>query len=233
MPRLLLTRGKVTLVDDEDFDRLLLLGRRWQATQRKSGAWYGVCDFKLPDGQRKKVYLHRWILDAPEGIQVDHVNGDGLDNRRENLRLATPRQNSENQTKPTRSATGFRGVREVAPGSFAAYVNTRNRQVHLGCWGTAEEAAVARDYEVARVGSRARPNFKEPPFSAAVLEASRQEPPRSKVGHPNIREKVGAFEAYVRRDGKRVYVGRFPTIEQALEAQRRGTLERRRMRKNV
>ncbi len=211
-----LTKGYQTTVDDADYDRLIEF--RWFATERSSNVYAARDPSRAIGGSR--IYMHRWILNAPATLQIDHVNGDGLDNRRENLRLATPKQNSENRTGPTRSATGYRGVRKVGPGSFHAYVNTENRQIGIGCWGTSEEAATARDLEVIRIGSRARLNFETPPFSAEILETTRHDRPKPKSGHPGIRFKAGAWETWVRRDGKRIYLGRFPTIEAALVAQK-------------
>lgn len=211
-----LTRGLVSSIDLNMVDRLETLGARWQSAPRRE-TFYAVTDIGNP---RRRVYMHRWILDAPDMMYVDHIDGNGLNNRRENLRLATAKQNSENRTVPTRTATGYRGVREVGPGSFQAYVNTGNRQISGGCWRTPEEAAAARDLEVIRIGSRARLNFETPPFSAEILETTRHDRPKPKSGHPGIRFKAGAWEAWTRRNGKRIYLGRFPTVEAALVAQK-------------
>lgn len=212
-----LTQGFVAIVDDEDFERLLQLDRSWCVAKRRHTNY--AKRFQKDGSRRRVIYMHRWILQAPDGIEVDHISGDGLDNRRENLRLATPRQNSENRTGPTRSASGYRGVRGVGVGSFQAYVNTGNRQISVGCWGTPEEAAAARDLEVIRIGSRARLNFENPPFSVEMLNVSRHELPKPKSGHPGIRFKGGAWETWVRLDGERVYLGRFSNLESAFSAQ--------------
>lgn len=211
-----LTKGFHTFVDDQDYEELVRF--RWFATKRSTSV-YAARDASRKDGG-KRIYMHRAIMKAPATRQVDHVNGDGLDNRRENLRLATPKQNMENRTVPARTESGYRGVRRVSPGTFHAYVNTGGHQIYLGCWRSALRAATARDFEIVRIGSRARLNFDKPLFTAAELAATRTESPKSKTGHPNIRFKLGAYEACIRRNGKRIYVGRFATLEEALEAQR-------------
>lgn len=109
-----LSKGKVALVDAEDYERVSSL--RWHA-KKKGKTWYAMRS--VPKGSRyengepkyKACYMHRLIMGAPEGIEVDHENGDGLDNRRSNLRLATKSQNQQNQPLLHGANTsGYRGV---------------------------------------------------------------------------------------------------------------------------
>lgn len=104
-----------------------------------------------------KMYLHRFILQPPPGLLGDHKNGDGLDNRRENLRVATKGQNNVN--RPVKNATGFRGVSR-RPRYFVAYICIDGRGFHLGCFKTPEQAARAFDAAaLAHWGEFARLNF--------------------------------------------------------------------------
>lgn len=102
-----LTRGKVAIVDDQDV-WLIFIGK-WHAVRhgKLTERWYASTTLK-----GKAVYMHRLILDAPKGLDIDHINGDGLDNRRENLRIATRSQNMRNaHTKPKRTKTSqYKGV---------------------------------------------------------------------------------------------------------------------------
>ena len=98
MKTILLTKGKISLVDDEDYDWLNQW--KWQF----GGHRYAV----RTTNHNKKIYMHRLIMYAPQGIEVDHINGNELDNRKINLRLATRQQNQFNQ-KP-RSLSGYKGV---------------------------------------------------------------------------------------------------------------------------
>lgn len=86
--------GKEVLVSDEDFEKVSKF--KWQAHTNQSKKWYAKRKFKLPNGKRKTVFLHRFILDPPEELHVDHIDGDGLNNTRENLQLLSP---SENRNK--------------------------------------------------------------------------------------------------------------------------------------
>jgi len=101
---LTLSRGLVALIDDEDYD--LLSKIKWCAKPRRSlsGGHY-ACKTIKPN----QVYLHRFILNAQKGEIVDHINGDGLDNRRCNLRLTDLKGNAANKRIPP-SASGYRGV---------------------------------------------------------------------------------------------------------------------------
>jgi HNH endonuclease/AP2 domain len=96
-----LTKGKMAIVDDEDFDNVYQY--YWHARpgwQRKT--WYGYnCILGT---------LHRYILAAPAGLQVHHINGDGLDCRRENMELVTHAQHNRLQTRHPVGASGVRGV---------------------------------------------------------------------------------------------------------------------------
>ena len=105
MKRIPLTQGKFALVDDEDFEALSQF--KWRAKHcpdgrrpEKSSKWY-ACRTEIRKrgpkaGKKKEVYMHRFLMDAPRGKVVDHLNGDGLDNRRANLRICTQKENLAN-----------------------------------------------------------------------------------------------------------------------------------------
>ena len=92
-----LTQGKVALVDDEDYEWLNQYN--WQASNEKGrfyvkkGNYLGVINGKQ---RSTSVRMHRLIMNAPENMVVDHINGNGLDNRKENLRIVSNRQNLQN-----------------------------------------------------------------------------------------------------------------------------------------
>lgn len=76
----------------------------------KSGNTYARSDVYSDDGKRQKLVLHRFILGVGKGVHVDHVNGDGLNNTRANLRVATYSQNAYNRRVSTRNRSGVTGV---------------------------------------------------------------------------------------------------------------------------
>src|SRR5512146_1126738 len=105
MKEIPLQHGMVAVIDDEDFD--LASTRKWYAIKPCHSSGWMVCSHQrgLPF-----LYLHRFILDAPRGMYVDHINHDTLDNRRCNLRLCTKQQNQCNQSHHKDSKSPYKGV---------------------------------------------------------------------------------------------------------------------------
>jgi hypothetical protein len=92
----------------------------------------------------RSVYLHRVASGAPESMQVDHINHDKLDNRRENLRVCTNSQNQMNLQKRPGTLSEFKGVTyERLRRKWKARIKAGGRGIHLGYYRTQEEAATA------------------------------------------------------------------------------------------
>lgn len=149
-----LTKGYWSVVDSADL--ALVSAYAWHAFDvRVRGAAYAVYAVRHGDG-RAPVYMHRSILGEPDGLVVDHISGDGLDNRRSNLRPATHSQNLLNRGKTRRNTSGYKGVswdkeRELWCVEFK-YNRVRYR---IGRFADKVEAAMAYD-DVAR---RVCPSF--------------------------------------------------------------------------
>jgi hypothetical protein len=97
-------QGQIAVVDDEDFEWLSQWNWTAVSTHRRNGGYA----MRVANG--KTILMHRQILDAPDGAEVDHINGNGLDNRRTNLRLATRRQGQANRRRFKNNKSGFKGV---------------------------------------------------------------------------------------------------------------------------
>ena len=105
--------------------------------------------------------MHRLILNAMKGMDVDHINHDGLDNRRSNLRLCTRSENLRNQ-RALRSSTGLKGIHLDKRGRWTAYIKPNAQKSHkfLGYFDNAIDAAVAYDAAARQhYGEFARTNF--------------------------------------------------------------------------
>lgn len=160
MKEIPLTKGKVALVDDEDYERLVAF--KWQATcNSRKRRWYATCNINLPNGQQTKTRMHRFILNAPKDLQVDHQNGDGLDNRRNNLRLATNSQNQQNRSLSPSSTSGFKGVSfHRGWNLYRARIYLDRKQISLGYFADARSAAIAYDASARKLfGKFAKTNF--------------------------------------------------------------------------
>lgn len=134
--------GLFAIVDEADAERVLAY--RWHPTFTPHTT-YADCTVTLGNGKYQTVRMHRLITNAPPGTQVDHVNHDGLDNRRENLSVGTRAENLQNHRGAYRtSKTGFIGVHPLR-GHFQATVQVNKTVHYVGFFDTAEEAARARD----------------------------------------------------------------------------------------
>lgn len=103
----------------------------------------GYCYVLCPT--RGKTSLHRLLLDPPKGKQVDHINGDRLDNRRFNLRICSKTENSFNIATRKGTISGHKGVTRTPKGKWQAYVTAYKIKHYLGTFETKEEAISARE----------------------------------------------------------------------------------------
>ena len=147
-----LSRGKVALVDREDFDWL----SQWKwcfnsryAVRHEQKEEYG-------DNPRKMVKMHRAIMRVSDDTYIDHINGNGLDNRRVNLRVATNSQNQANSSLCSKNKSGYRGVWKynlnkpyVIKKPWGARIQVKGKKYFRGMFETKEEAAIAYN-EMAR-----------------------------------------------------------------------------------
>lgn len=150
MKRIPLPRGGYALVDDADYERLCAY--RWYTNGR---------GYVQRDDGKTTAYMHRIVMECPDGLEVDHINGDRADNRRANLRLCTRAQNTSYRTHAPRSSSGFFGVywrkdRE----RWLAQIDVGSKQIYLGLFTDPIEAAHAYDEASVRLrGAFATVNF--------------------------------------------------------------------------
>lgn len=169
MKELSLTHGRVALVDDEDYERLSAFV--WQHAAKSDPRFTGYAVRYVTENKKtRRVWMHREVLGAPAGLEVDHINGNGLDNRRENLRLATRQQNARNR-RPW-GASRYLGVTWLATeGCWKAQIKTAGRLAYLGRHRSEAVAAAAYDKAaMEHFGEFARLNF---PCSHEALDARR------------------------------------------------------------
>jgi hypothetical protein len=150
-----LSRGLVALVDDADYDQVVAPGS-WYASP--SGPNFYARKNCWRAGHYVAVFMHMLITGWPN---VDHRNGNGLDNQRANLRRSTRSQNMANRRTPCTNTSGFKGVHWHARcRKWVAQIGANGQLHYLGLFSSPE--AAARAYDAAAVGlfgEFARPNF--------------------------------------------------------------------------
>jgi len=108
MKEIKLTQGKVAIIDDEDYD--LLSGYKWQATNNRNYTFYAIRSIVI-DGKKTAISMHREIMSVTDrNINVDHKDGNGLNNQRSNLRVCTNAQNKWNRGASKNSKSKYKGV---------------------------------------------------------------------------------------------------------------------------
>jgi len=147
-----LTKGKFAIVAAADFERLNKY--KWTAS-KGAGTWYA-----RRQSRGKTIFMHREIMQAPDGLVVDHIDGNGLNNHPRNLRLCTHRQNAYN-SRTARGTSRYKGVcYDPDTGKWRASINHRGKHYHLGLFDTEIEAAHAYDAKArALFGEYAYLNF--------------------------------------------------------------------------
>lgn len=141
MKHIELTQGKFALVDDDMYDYLTCWD--WHF----SGGYAKRNDYD--NGKTKIVRMHHFVLPLEKGRMTDHINGNGLDNRRENLRLVTKSQNMMNRGLQKNSSSGFKGVALHKPtGKWRAYIGKDGKHIHLGLFEDIKKAAYAHNEAV-------------------------------------------------------------------------------------
>lgn len=161
MREILLNQGKVAIVDDSDYEFLNQF--KWHAHQNHGRNWY-VERLINQDGKRKELFMHRVILNAPKGMETDHINGDGLDNRRCNLRICTTSENQQNQRVQSRAKSSkFKGVSwRAREQKWRAGIQIHTKQIMLGYFVSEIKAALAYDEAAKKYfGEFAKTNFIE------------------------------------------------------------------------
>ena len=149
MKEIPLTQGFVALVDDADYEHLSQW--KWYAARitRTNPAIAVRSETRPKQKRRRRVFMHRLIMNTPPGLVTDHLNHQTLDNRRENLRVCTQKENGTNHTKQQGTSSKYLGVHwHTGCSKWQARIQLDGKQKHLGYFDNEEEAARAYDAAV-------------------------------------------------------------------------------------
>lgn len=154
MKKIKLTQGKYALVDDEDYEIL------------NKYKWHLERDYAVRSTYNKvrgRIRMHRQILNINKNLEVDHINRNGLDNRRINLRACTRSQNNRNvgKHKDNKYYKGIYKRKDRITNVWRAHITYNYKQVNLGCFSSKINAARAYDCAAIKLfGKFANLNFK-------------------------------------------------------------------------
>jgi hypothetical protein len=133
-----LTQGYFATVDADDYERLSQY--KWHV-EKSGNTYYAV---RIEKG--RAIKMHREILNAPDGLQCDHINHNGLDNRKCNLRLCTHQQNCFNKKPLPNRTSKYKGVLWcIEHKKWRAVIMHNGRQIHIGYFDYEQDAAIAYD----------------------------------------------------------------------------------------
>jgi hypothetical protein len=207
----LVNSDRVALVDDEDYESLSRF--QWRLMEGSDGVFYA----RRSDGH-SAVLMHREIMKPQASELVDHRDLDGLNNQRSNLRLCTRQQNAQNARKyGDWRYSRYKGV-TWSSNRWQAAIQARGKRIHLGCFLTQREAAIA--YNAAAVehfGEFARLNEIPP-------EPTPDDPPvplpafTSRYRGVYQKKQTGRWVAHIYRQKHQVHLGIFDTEEAAARA---------------
>jgi hypothetical protein len=138
---IILTQGKVAIVDDEDFEYL----NQWKwHTHKNHNNFYAVRCITISNSKQSQIKMHRLIAKPTKDMVVDHIDGNALNNQKINLRICTSIQNSINRKLNVNNKTGYKGVNYIQTlNKYRAYINTNRIRKHLGCFINPKDAAKA------------------------------------------------------------------------------------------
>lgn len=130
-----LTQGKFATVDDTDFEWLNQYS--WNVQRR-----YAARSFRI-NGKVKTVFMHREIMQPEQGQEIDHIDGNGFNNQRINLRICTRSQNMMNMKKPKDGRSEFKGITLFRGKQWMAQIGVNGRNIYIGMFDDPVSAAKA------------------------------------------------------------------------------------------
>lgn len=207
-------KAMFAMVDDADFEAL----NQWKWSAEKRGnRFYATRQVISAEGKKTTVRMHREISRADDGFEVDHADGNGLNNQRANLRICSTAENQQNRAS-VRGSSIYKGVLwDKSHGCWKAKIIVDGKRIMLGSFDTEESAARRYDQAAkAHFGEFARLNF--PCDECEAVPASVVARGARKLPRGISLKDSGKFAAKKRVAGKDYYIGTFDTVEDAERA---------------
>lgn len=230
-----LTQNKYAIVDDEDFERLNQF--QWSCHHG-----YAVRDSgRLADGSHYDLFMHRVIMNTPDDLFVDHISGNKLDNRKENLRNCTARNNNQNKRPQKNKQIKYKGVSACDHSSkkFRARITIKGKETFIGFFNSEIDAAKAyNEAAIKEFGEFAwvNPVDEEDDFSEVknfesdfvnVIPSNRALMTTNTSGYLGVTycKRKQHFIAQIAKDKKHYYLGQYKSAIDAAKAFNKKALE--------
>lgn len=199
-----LRNGELAKVDDEKFESL------------NKHRWYLSHGYAMRKSNGESLFMHRELMNTPEGFDTDHINHDKLDNRLENLRICTVSQNQQNRRKTTGITTSkFKGVSwDKSVGLWRASIKINDKRTTIGRYVTEEAAGLAyNEYAKEHFGEYANLNDIDESIDYKNLTPKNKK--SSKYVGVSWNKKYGKWKADFYINGKSKFIGHFDSEEDA------------------
>lgn len=219
MKEIILKNGEICHVDDDWF--IYLNQWNWKLS-KKDG--YAVRNGRKSDGDmwNKKIWMHRVINGTPKNKITDHINGNKLDNRKENLRTVDGKQNMYNKKPVKGSSSVYKGVFRLPDGKFEVSIKINSKSVYIGKYSNEEAAANAYNLKAKELfGEYAWLNNVVTMTDSEIVMYKLERPLRfgmKKYKGVSFHKVRGKWRSYIKVNGKQVYLGLFHSETDALIA---------------
>lgn len=208
--------GKRAIVDDEDYEWL----KQWHWSINAYGYAYHL-DYSNGKHNSKFFLMHRLILNAPKGKQVDHIDGNRLNNTRGNIRIATRKQNLLNRGKTIKNKSGFKGVYwDSRQKRWNANLNYNGKSIYLGCSKHVLEAAYIVNKAISKHHKKFAHLNKFTPEQEKELKEWLKNKKTQTSKHRGVswNEQRKQWHSYININKKRTHLGYFKTEKEAIRA---------------
>jgi hypothetical protein len=213
---------QIVLISYEDYP--LVKGYTWRVTKSRSGTLYATTAIYIPEKQNNKtLFMHNLIM----GVRgIDHINRNGLDNRRDNLRVATQRQNAKNQSTKITNKYGVKGVSYDAKNKmYSCHITNDYKHIFIGYFFSVVEAAMKYN-EASEIfhGEYGAKNIlsEEQIKELKKYDLPHREFPQRKNNSTGFRgvnpAPNGKFFGKIKANGRQIHLGTFKTAKEAAAA---------------
>jgi hypothetical protein len=215
------------IIDEQDFDRINQY--KWNSVDNDGTGkrHYATCKIR-----GMTVYMHRMVMGAQSGETVDHIDGNGLNNSRENLRFVVPSQNNLNQRAREDNTSGHKGISWCPDREkYQVYINVDRKRKSLGRYRTLEEAIYVRDQAAKKhYGEFARDNSSLPEDAKiephrAIPRTLRRTGNNNSSGKTGVTRFKGKWKATITIKGKVKHIGTFADLDLAIAAREKAERE--------